>query len=102
MPETGCGAASQAAAGSQPASSANVEPSAGGLRARRRLRACPTSGITLIEMLVVVTIIMLFIGIVGFNLMGQAEKAKRSATVTQINSFRQQLQLYKLQVGSFP
>ena|SRR5579884_516892 len=60
------------------------------------------AGITLIEMLVVVTIIMLFIGIVGFNLLGQAEKAKRKAAITQINSFRQQLQLYKLQVGTFP
>lgn len=68
------------------------------LNRRRRSQA----GITLIEMLVVVTIIALFVGIVGVNILGQGEKAKVTAARTEMASFMNALTLYKLDVGTFP
>jgi general secretion pathway protein G len=59
-------------------------------------------GITLIEMLVVVVIIGLFVGLVGLNLFGNAEKAKRAAARAQISTFMQALGLYKLDMGTYP
>src|ERR1700674_1849883 len=60
------------------------------------------SGITLIEMLVVVTIIALFAALVGPRMFGQADKAKRTAARAQINSFMTALGSYKLDTGTFP
>ena len=60
------------------------------------------SGITLIEMLVVVVIIGLFVGLVGVNMFKQADKAKRTAARTQIANFTQALGLFKLDTGTYP
>jgi len=59
-------------------------------------------GITLIEMLVVVTIIALFAALVAPRMFGQADKAKRTAARAQINSFMTALGTYKLDTGTFP
>ncbi len=59
-------------------------------------------GITLIEMLVVVTIIALFAALVGPKLFGNVDKAKRTAAVDQINTFMTALGNYKLDTGVFP
>jgi general secretion pathway protein G len=69
-----------------------------GLVTRRRAQR----GITLIEMLVVVTIIALFAALVGPRMFGQADKAKRTAARAQINSFATALGAYKLATGTFP
>src|SRR5258708_29203162 len=65
---------------------------------RRQLQ----SGITLIEMLVVVTIIALFAALVGPKLFGNVDKAKRTAAIQQINTFETALGNYKLDTGIFP
>jgi len=59
-------------------------------------------GITLIEMLVVVTIIALFVGLVGVNIFKQADKAKQVAARAQISDFGNALGIYKLDSGSYP
>lgn len=59
-------------------------------------------GITLIEMLVVVTIIALFAALVVPRMMGQADKAKRTQTRAQIESFMTALGAYKLDTGTYP
>jgi len=59
-------------------------------------------GITLIEMLVVVTIIALFAALVAPRMMGQADKAKRTAARAQIESFMTALGAYKLDTGTYP
>ena len=59
-------------------------------------------GITLIEMLVVVTIIALFAALVAPRMMGQADKAKRTAAHAQIESFMTALGAYKLDTGTYP
>jgi general secretion pathway protein G len=60
------------------------------------------SGITLIEMLVVVTIISLFAALVIPKFFGKVDTARRAATHAQINSFMTALGAYKLDTGNFP
>jgi general secretion pathway protein G len=65
---------------------------------RRRQQA----GLTLIEMLVVVTIIAVFAAVVGPKILGRAEIAKRTAVRQQINSFNTAIGTYKLDTSLFP
>ena len=60
------------------------------------------AGVTLIEMLVVVTIIALFAAVVGPKLLGRADEAKKVAARQQIQQFGQALGMYKLDTGQFP
>src|ERR1700732_973562 len=59
-------------------------------------------GITLIEMLVVVTIIALFAALVAPRMMGKADMARRVQAHAQINSFMTALGSYKLDTGTYP
>ena len=59
-------------------------------------------GVTLIEMLVVVTIIGLFVALVGPKLWSNVDKSKITAARAQIQNFNAALGLYKLDNGSFP
>lgn len=68
------------------------------MRNRRRGQ----SGVTLIEMLVVVTIIALFIAIVAPNMMHRADIAKQTAARTQMHNFMVALGTYKLDTGNYP
>ena len=65
---------------------------------RRRSNA----GVTLIEMLVVVTIIALFATLVAPGMFKQGDKAKMVAARVQINNFEQALTQYKMNTGLFP
>ena len=67
-------------------------------RNRRRSRA----GVTLIEMLVVVTIIGLFVALVGPKLWSKVDEAKIGAARSQIDNFQTALGAYKLDTGNFP
>ena len=68
----------------------------------KRRRARSQAGITLIEMLVVVTIIALFAAVVAPKMFGQADKAKVAAARTQIENFGTALGAYKLDTSQFP
>jgi len=68
----------------------------------RRKRKSSEAGVTLIEMLVVVTIIGLIVGIVGIQVFRYLDRAKVSTARTQIKTFEDQLELYRTDVGSFP
>ncbi len=70
------------------------------MRLQKRSRA--QAGVTLIEMLVVVTIIALFAAIVGPTLFSKADDAKKVAARQQINQISQTLGMYKLDTGTFP
>ena len=59
-------------------------------------------GVTLIEMLVVITIIGLISGLVAVNVIRQGENAKRQIAKTQIGSFINALGIYKLDTGAYP
>ncbi len=60
------------------------------------------AGVTLIEMMVVVTIIALFAALVLPRMMGQADKARKTAARAQINAYTTALGAYKLDTGVFP
>jgi general secretion pathway protein G len=60
------------------------------------------AGVTLIEMLVVVTIIALFAALVLPKMMGQADKARKVQAKAQINSYLTALGSYKLDTGVYP
>ena len=60
------------------------------------------AGVTLIEMLVVVTIIALFAALVGPSLFKQSDRARITAARVQINNFRAALGQFKLDTGIFP
>lgn len=59
-------------------------------------------GVTLIEMLVVVTIIALFAALVAPKILGRADQARITAAKVQIQNFQSALAQYKLDVGTFP
>jgi general secretion pathway protein G len=61
-----------------------------------------TAGVTLIEMLVVVTIIALFAAVVAPRMLKRGDVARVTAARTQINSFMTALGAYKLDTGLFP
>jgi len=59
-------------------------------------------GMSLIEMLVVVTIMALFAALVGPRMFRQTDAARRVAARTQVNTFMTALGSYKLDTGVFP
>lgn len=59
-------------------------------------------GITLIEMLVVVTIIALFAALVAPRMLRRTDVARATAARAQINSFMTALGAYKLDTGLYP
>jgi general secretion pathway protein G len=60
------------------------------------------AGVTLIEMMVVVTIIALFAALVAPRLLKQGDHAKVVAAQAQINAFQTALGTYKLETSQFP
>jgi general secretion pathway protein G len=60
------------------------------------------AGVTLIEMLVVVTIIALFAALVAPRMLRRSDTARVTAARAQINSFMTALGAYKLDTGVFP
>ena len=67
-----------------------------------RCRTRRQRGMTLIEILVVLTLIGIIMGIVGGNFIGRGEKAKADAARVEIGQIAQALDLYKLEVGRYP
>jgi len=68
----------------------------------RRSRRSGQAGVTLIEMLVVVTIIGLFVALVGPSLFKKADTGRIVAARSQIENFMTALGTYKLDTGTFP
>jgi general secretion pathway protein G len=68
------------------------------MRRRNRRQA----GVTLIEMMVVVTIIALFAALVLPRMIGQADRGRKTAARAQINAYLTALGSYKLDTGVYP
>ena len=68
---------------------------------RRTIRPAQ-AGVTLIEMLVVVTIIALFAALVAPTMLKKGDTARVTFARAQINSFMTALGAYKLDTGLFP
>lgn len=59
-------------------------------------------GFTLIELLVVIIVLGLLVGLVGPRLFGRVGQSKREAARAQISMLGTALDLYRLDVGSYP
>ncbi len=69
---------------------------------RRRCNRLNDSGFTLIELLVVLAIIGLLAGLVGPQVMKHLGGAKSKTAKVQIGDISQALDMYRLDVGSYP
>ena len=69
---------------------------------RKRLRRAAQAGFTLIEMLVVITIIGLIMALVAPRVLNYLSESKVKATKIQIASFESALDLYYLDAGQYP
>lgn len=72
------------------------------MRSRSENRRRRQSGVTLIEMMVVVTIIALFSALVLPKMFKRADMARQTAARAQINGFLTGLGAYKLDTSTFP
>ena len=68
----------------------------------RNFRARRLSGMTLIEILVVLVLIAIVMGNVGGQFIQRGEKAKGDAARIEIGQIGQALDLYKLEIGRYP
>ena len=72
------------------------------MKSRMRQRRAARSGFTLIEIMLVLVILAAVAGIAVFSLGGAQEAAFKRTASAQINSLKSQLDMYKLNVGSYP
>jgi general secretion pathway protein G len=75
---------------------------AGRAARRRRRRRLASRGLTLIEILVVVTILGLIASIVGITVANQLEEAKVDTAGVQMKNIAEALELYKIKYNRYP
>ena len=69
---------------------------------RKRIRSGGEAGFTLVEILVVITIIGLIMALVGPRVVGYLAESKVKASRIQVESFASALDLFYLDVGRYP
>jgi general secretion pathway protein G len=83
-------------------SSRNVCRSFAAHAANKRRRQLAQQGFTLVEMLVVITIIGLIMGLIGPRVLNYLSESKVKAAKIQLQSFASALDLFYLDAGRFP
>lgn len=73
-----------------------------GIVARRRAPRHGQRGLTLIEILVVVTILGIIAGIIGINVVNALDDAKRDTAKVQLKQVSDALELYKIKFSRYP
>ncbi|MBQ4359100.1 MAG: type II secretion system protein GspG [Proteobacteria bacterium] len=59
-------------------------------------------GMTLIEIMIVVTLMVAIMGLIGWNVIGQADKANDGLAETQLKSLKGNCEAYRLYYKKFP
>ena len=74
------------------------------LNSRRRpwTRGAHIRAFTLVEIILVISIIMILFGVIGPRLVGKTKQAKVNATVMQMENLKQALQLFEINAARFP
>jgi general secretion pathway protein G len=65
-------------------------------------RRRPNSGFTLLEVLLVLAILVVLGGMVGYYIVGMQKQGYEQTTRAQIHNFEDTIQLYKLNTGQYP
>lgn len=60
------------------------------------------TGFTLLELMIVIIIIGVLGAVVGLNLIGAADKAKKDATITSMRAIQQGLKMYHARYSAYP
>ncbi len=68
----------------------------------KNMKWTPKSGVTILEILIVLSIIALIAGVVGPRLIGYLGRAKTETASLQISQLRQTVQLFYIDVGRYP
>ena len=69
---------------------------------KRRFQWSPTTGVTILEVLVVLAIIAMISAVVGPRVIGYLGRAKTETAELQINQINNALQLFYIDMGRFP
>jgi len=69
---------------------------------QKRKRRAGEEAFTLIEIMVVITIIGLLTGLVAVNVVNYLKKAERKAAAAQIKNFETALETYRMDCGRYP
>lgn len=59
-------------------------------------------GMTLIEIMIVVTLMVAIMGLIGWNVIGQADQANDGLAETQLKSLKQNCEAYRLYYKKYP
>lgn len=74
-------------------------------RRTRRTRRTPgpiAAGFTLIEVMIAIAIVVILIGIVGVNVIGQLDRSEEGAAKIQLNSLENALDSFRIAFGRYP
>lgn len=72
------------------------------MTAAPRLIRRTAPGFTLLELMIVIVIIGVLGAIVGLNLVGAAERAKRDASIASMRTIQQALKMYHARYSAYP
>ena len=59
-------------------------------------------GMTLIEIMIVVTLMVAIMGLIGYNVIGQADKANDGLAMTQLKGFKEGISMYRVHYKKVP
>ncbi len=76
----------------------NIQKALAGLKNNPAAR----KGMTLIEIMIVVTLMVAIMGLIGWNVIGQADKANDGLAETQLKSLKGNCEAYRLYYKKFP
>lgn len=68
----------------------------------RRPRRQTRSAFTLLELMLVLAILVVLAGVVGYNILGMQDEGFKQTTQTQLQGLRSNIVMYKLRAGSMP
>lgn len=68
----------------------------------RAARIAARQGFTLIEVMIAIAIVVILIGIVGFNVIGQLERGEEGSAKIQLDRIENALDTFRLDFGRYP
>ncbi|MFA5623893.1 MAG: type II secretion system protein GspG [Bradymonadales bacterium] len=72
------------------------------LHRRNKQSKFQRQGMTLIEIMIVVTLMVAIMGLIGWNILGQADKANDGLAQTQLRSLKGNIEAYRLYYRKMP